>query len=193
VPDERADQLRLFVACELPDDVRDALGRVQDDIRRTAGDKLRWVRPEGIHVTLKFLGEVEATRVEGITSALAFAIQPFELQVRPAALGTFGGNQLRVLWVGLEGDIEPLVSLAGAVDAALEPLGFPREQRPFAAHLTLARPRNTVHPAELRTLASLVRRYETPRLPPMTLRSVSLMQSTLGRGGSVYTRLAEFP
>jgi 2'-5' RNA ligase len=173
--------------------VRAALGRVQDDIRRLAGDKLRWVRPEAIHVTLKFLGEVDASRVEGIRAALAAAISPFEVRVRPAALGTFGGNQLRVLWVGLEGDIEPLASLAGAVEVALEPLGFPREQRPFAAHLTLARPRNTVHPAELRTLASLARGYEAPRLPSMTLRSVSLMQSTLGRGGSVYTRLAEYP
>ncbi|MEX1252993.1 MAG: RNA 2',3'-cyclic phosphodiesterase [Dehalococcoidia bacterium] len=190
---QRPNQLRLFVACELPDDVREALGRVQADLRRAGADSLRWVRPEGIHVTLKFLGEVDAERVDAVTSALAAAIEPFELRVRPSALGTFGGDRLRVVWVGLEGDIDALASLAGRVEGALEPLGFPRERRPFAPHLTLARPRDHVPPAELRTLASLVRRYQPPPLPSMTLREVNLMQSTLERGGSVYTKLAGLP
>lgn len=190
---ERPNQLRLFVACELPDDVRDALARIQADLRRMAGDSLRWVRPESIHVTLKFLGEVDGARIDDIKAALAAVIEPFELQVRPSSLGTFGGDRLRVVWVGLEGDIEALASLAGVLEAALEPLGFPRERRPFAPHLTLARPRDHVPPAELRTLASLVRRYQPPPLPSMTFREVNVMQSTLGPGGSVYTKLAAFP
>ncbi len=187
------DQLRLFIACELADDVRLALGLIQADLRRLGADSLRWVRPEGIHVTLKFLGSVDAARAPEIAAALAAAVDPFELRLRPGALGTFGGDRLRVVWVGLEGDVEGLVSLAASVEAALGPLGFPRERRPFAAHLTLARPRDHVPPEELRTLAALVRRYRPPALPSMTLREVSLMQSTLGPGGSMYTRLASFP
>ena len=138
-------ELRLFVACELPDDVRDALGRLQAGLRRGDRAGLRWVRPEGIHITLKFLGGVEEGRVGEITPALASAIEPFELRVRPASLGGFpslvagGGARLRVVWVGLEGDVEGLAALAGRVDAALESIGFPSERRPFAAHLTLAR------------------------------------------------------
>ena len=190
---ERPNQVRLFVACELPDDVRDALGRIQADLRRMAGDSLRWVRPESIHVTLKFLGEVDATRVGDITAALAAAIEPFELRVRPATLGTFGGDRLRVVWVGLEGATDALAALAARVEGALEPLGFPREQRPFAAHLTLARAPDHVPVEERRQLAALARRYQPPPLPSMTLRQVALMRSTLGPGGSLYSRLAAFP
>lgn len=191
--DERSRQIRLFVACELTDEVRDALARVQGDLRRLGADRLRWVRPEGIHVTLKFLGGVEASRVEAISDALASAIEPFELRVRPASVGGFGGARLRVVWVGLEGDIDSLAVLADRVEAALEPLGFPRERRPFAAHLTLARVLDEAPAHERKQLAALVERYEPPRLPSMTLTEVSLMQSRLQPGGSVYTRLASFP
>jgi 2'-5' RNA ligase len=190
---ERAAQLRLFVACELPEEVREALGGVQTDLRRMGADSLRWVRPEGIHITLKFLGGVDEARAGEITAALAAAVEPFELRLRPGALGTFGGDRLRVVWVGLDGDTEALASLAGRVEGALAPLGFPGEQRPFAAHLTLARAPDHVPLGERRQLAALVRRYRPPALPTMTLRRVALMQSTLGPGGSVYTRLAAFP
>ncbi|OGO50270.1 MAG: 2'-5' RNA ligase [Chloroflexi bacterium RBG_16_68_14] len=190
---EPTEELRLFVACELPDDVRQALGRLQDDLRRLGASRLRWVRPEGIHVTLKFLGAVEASRVEKITSALAAAVEPFELRLRPAEVGGFGGARLRVVWVGLEGDIEALASLAKRVDRALRPLGFPREGRPFAAHLTLARVPDLVPSEERQQLAGLIERYRPPPLPSMILREVYLMRSILGPGGSVYQRLASFP
>lgn len=190
---ESSQSLRLFVACELPDDVRQALRGVQDGLRRLGAEPLRWVRPEGIHVTLKFLGEVEASRVGAITDALAPAIEPFELQLRPASVGGFGGARLRVVWVGLEGDVEPMAALAGRVEAALEPLGFPRERRPFAAHLTIARVPDRASPDDRRELANLIERYGAPSMPSMTLTQVNLMQSRLGPAGAVYQRLASFP
>ena len=190
---EPSQQLRLFVACELPDEVRRALGRIQEDLRRLGAGRLRWVRPESIHVTLKFLGGVESSRVEGITAALGPAVEAFELRLRLASLGGFGGARLRVVWVGLDGDVEGLAALAGRVEAALQPLGFPLERRPFAAHLTLARVPDQVPPAERRQLASLVDRYRAPPPPSMTFAQVSLMESQLGPGGSVYKRLASFP
>ena len=190
---EPSQELRLFVACELPDEVRRALGRVQDDMRRLGAERLRWVRPESIHVTLKFLGGVESSRVEAITAALESAVEAFELRLRLASVGSFGGARMRVVWVGLDGDVEGLAALAGRVEAALQPLGFPPERRPFAAHLTLARVPDQVPPAERRQLASLVERYEPPPPPSMTFMEVNLIQSQLGRGGSVYTRLATFP
>ena len=189
-----AQPLRLFVACELPDGVRRALGDVQDGLRRVLPRKdvrLRWVRPEGIHVTLKFLGEVEAARVGEIEGALARAIEPFEARVRPAALGGFGGNRLRV--VGLAGDIERLATLAGRIDEALGALGFPRERRPFAPHLTLARVPEDAPADERRALSQLLERYELPALPSMRLTEVHLIRSTLGPGGATYERLATFP
>ena len=185
--------LRLFVACELPDELKRALGRLQDDLRRLGLDRLRWVRPEGIHLTLKFLGDVEASRVEEITAALSSAVAPFELRLWPAAVGSFGGPRLRVVWVGLEGGVEELAALAGRVEAALEPLGFPRERRPFAAHLTLARVPDDVPSAERRQIASLIERYRPPSLPAATMRQASLIRSHLGPRGARYERLASFP
>ena len=189
-------QLRLFVACELPDDVRTALGHIQDDLRSASdggAGRLRWVRPEAIHVTLKFLGAVAESRLEAIRSALGAAVDPFELRLRAGTLGGFGGTRLRVLWVGLEGDVEELASLAARVEGALAPLGFPREGRPFAAHLTLARVPDQAPPAERRRLSELLERYRLPPQPSMVLTEVLLMQSVLGPGGSVYHQLASFP
>jgi 2'-5' RNA ligase len=186
-------QFRLFVACELPDEVKSALGGVQDDLRRLDAARLRWVRPEGIHVTLKFLGGVEANRVEGITSALAAAVEPFELRLWPASVGRFGGARLRVVWVGLEGDTGGLATQAERVERALQPLGFPGERRPFAAHVTLARVPDQASPAERQRVAGVIERYRPPAFPSMTLTSVSLMRSHLGPGGASYERLASFP
>src|SRR3990172_3077032 len=101
--DSAPGRLRLFVACELSDEVRDALAAVQDQLRSAGAGRLRWVRPEGIHVTLKFLGEVEANRVDAIRAALRPAGEPFSIRLRPAGLGGFpsaapragGGARLR--------------------------------------------------------------------------------------------------
>jgi 2'-5' RNA ligase len=153
------------------------------------------VRPEGIHLTLKFLGEVPARRLEAIERVLARAVrEPFRFSVQMAKLGSFGGSTgLRVVWVGLEGEVEGLVRLAARVDAALEPLGFPRERRPFAAHLTLARVKEGASPQDRRRLFELVRSLEPPSLPALTLDVVSLMRSTLEPGGARYQCLARFP
>jgi len=136
---------------------------------------------------------VPAARQSEIEQALAGAIEPFEAAVRPTGVGGFGGSRLRVVWVGLEGDVPSLERLAGQVESALEPLGFPRERRPFAAHLTLARVPDHVPPPARRELARLLERYEPSSTPETVLREVSLMRSILGPGGAVYHRLAVFP
>jgi 2'-5' RNA ligase len=188
------DDLRLFIACELPQDIRQALARIQADLKRDGAERLlRWVRPEGVHLTLKFLGAVPRSDVDKLQQALALAIEPFSLTVRPATIGTFGGARVRVVWAGLDGDVEALSALAQRVDAAVAPLGFEREQRPFAAHLTLARVRDQAGDEERRRLALQVRGYRMPPLPSMTLSEVALMESRLGPGGSSYHRLAAFP
>jgi 2'-5' RNA ligase len=187
--------LRLFVACELPGEAREALAAVQRLLQEQGAEGLRWVRPEGIHLTLKFLGDVPARRLEAIERALARAVrEPFRLSVRLSQLGSFGGSTgLRVVWLGLEGEVEALARLAAQVEGALEPMGFPRERRPFAAHLTLARVKESASPQDRRRLFELVRSLELPPLPGATLQAVSLMQSTLEPGGARYQRLARFP
>ncbi len=187
--------LRLFVACELPGEAREALATVQRLLQEQGAEGLRWVRPEGIHLTLKFLGPVPARRLEAIERALARAVsEPFRLSVRLGRLGSFGGSTgLRVVWVGLEGDVEALARLAAQVEGAMESMGFERERRPFAAHLTLARVKDEASPQDRRRLFDLVRALELPPLPGATLDALSLMQSTLEPGGARYQCLARFP
>lgn len=185
--------IRLFVACELSDEIRAALARVQDELRKNGAGRLRWVRPEGIHITFKFLGQVERARVPEVMVALASEIEPFRLRLAPARLGGFGGARIRVVRVGVEGDMDGLAALAQRVERSLTPLGFPAERRPFAPHLTLARVPDRMPAAERGRLAGLVKDHRLEPLPSMIVTSVSLIQSVLGPGGSVYHKLATFP
>ncbi len=192
-----ARDLRLFVAVELPEDVRRALAATVTALGRAgvAGDAVRWVRPEGIHVTLKFLGATAEAQVPAIEDALRAAVagmRPFRVQ--PAGVGSFGGRRrLRVVWVGVEGDVDALAALAARVEQGLAPLGFPAEQRPFAAHLTLGRVRDETPPAVREDIFAAMEGLNTPPIPPVPVDRVSLMQSSLGPGGASYRALAVFP
>jgi 2'-5' RNA ligase len=217
--------LRLFVAIELPDAVRDALAAAIDTLRANGVDEgLRWVRPEGIHVTLKFLGSTPPALVPEISAGLERAVSgvaAFEL--RPEGLGAFHGGRnlhftrqypresyptnIRVLWVGVACDTERLAGLAEHVEAELQPLGFPGEKRKFAAHLTLARVRDDADADARRRLShalepfvsestQVVGRFRpelVPAFPSFRAERVSLMRSTLVRGGAHYDALATFP
>jgi len=187
--------MRLFVACELPPAVKEELAQLQGELRAQGAGRLRWVRPEGIHLTLKFLGGVSPAMAERVRDALAAAISdPFSLSLRLGRVGSFGGRtRLRVVWVGLEGDTEQLASLADLVENALAPLGFPRERRPFAAHLTLARVPDETGIEERSRLADLLEGFQRLPLPSMTVSEVSLMQSFLSPAGARYERRASFP
>lgn len=191
----REANIRLFVAWELPAAMGEALAQVQAQLRQAGAPPLRWVRPQSIHLTLKFLGQVPQGRVRAIADALQGAVagvQPFSLTL--AQLGTFGGRQRpRVVWVGLAGDIDRLRELQARVERALVDLGFPREDRPFSPHLTLARVPDGLTGDQRRRLADLVE--ATPALPPMpvTVHQISLMRSILGPGGAVYHQLAAVP
>lgn len=186
--------LRLFVAVDIPNDVREALSRLQGDLRRGDLSRLRWVRPEGVHLTLKFLGDTPAEKVPAIEQALSIAVRgvsPFHLAL--GKTGTFGGRRRpRVLWLDITGDIERLGALQLAVDAALADAGFPPEDRRFSPHLTLAR---VPQPAPPGTAQSISRALETVTPPRrgFEVSEVLLMRSTLQRGGAVYNRLAALP
>jgi len=183
--------LRAFVAIELPPQVRQALGRLQNP---PGGQQVKWVRAEGIHLTLKFLGEVEEARVPELTQALTGAcggLRPFRLHL--AGLGVFPGpSRPRVAWVGLAGEIDRLLQLQSRVEGALASLGFPPEQRPFTAHLTLARLREGTGPQEARAFGEAFLKQAVAELD-FPVEGVSLMRSQLHPGGAVYTRLGFIP
>ena len=189
-------QLRLFVAVELPEPALRALADTIARLQRLApNDAVRWVRPEGIHLTLQFLGATAEERVPLIHTALRLAVRDVApLDVAPSGVGSFGGRaNLRVVWVGLSGAGGTLAGLAERVQRATEPLGYEGEQRPFNGHLTLGRVREGASRDDRAKLHDALARFEAPRVPSFRVERVSLMQSTLGRGGAVYEQLGSYP
>jgi len=187
------ESLRLFVAIELPGEVREALGRLQHELQRRGLEKLRWVRPEGIHLTLKFLGETPEEKVPALEKALVNAVQGIDAHdLALGKLGTFGGSRPRVLWVDLTGDVEAVRDLQERTEMALNQLGFEREARGWSPHVTLAR----VRPETAREVASAIAPAITAVEPSgavIPVGEVSLMRSTLRPSGAVYERVAAFP
>jgi RNA 2',3'-cyclic 3'-phosphodiesterase len=180
--------MRLFVAMDIPEDVRSALGALTAKLRSTC-QNARWVRIEGLHVTLKFIGETSAEKTELIKIALAAApcLTPIAMNFR--ALGFFpNGRRPRVLWAGIAAGSE-LAALAAAVESALYPLGIPREERAFSPHLTLARFDTS---RGLESLHAAVEKAGPLEFGVATAKEFHLYQSVLKPGGAEYTRLATF-
>jgi 2'-5' RNA ligase len=182
---------RLFVAIELPTEVRATLDDLQHNLQRDpALARLRWVRPEGIHLTLKFLGETPAERLPEIEPTVARAvvgIPPFDLHL--GNLGAFGSPRApRVLWVEVAGDLDSLAKLQSQVEAELGALGFPAEARRFSPHLTLARvpPERAAEAA--RPLAEAIANRDSVR-GAIRAEALALIKSDLQRGGAIYTQL----
>jgi RNA 2',3'-cyclic 3'-phosphodiesterase len=183
---------RLFIALELPPDVLTAIGRLQADLKKVIGPRsARWTRPEGLHLTLKFLGDVPVDQVAVLEAALRQVgpgHQPFELHAR--SLGCFPNlERPRVLWVGLAGDLAKLRALQADVEQRIEKLGFPADERGFNPHLTLARTAQAASRAEAASIGAAARQHDPGELVSWRVTSVSLMRSQLKPDGAVYTQV----
>jgi 2'-5' RNA ligase len=186
-----AGSLRLFVAAEAPAALREAAARLRERWQ-SAIPGSRWSKPDGIHLTLKFLGATEEGRVGAIEAAVGeCARTEAAFALRSGPPGLFGGpRRPRVLWVGLEGDTARAVAVAGRLDAALAALGFPREDREFRPHLTLARFDPSLRmelPQELIDSA-----HASLRGHDMPVGALVLFHSRLGPGGSQYQPIRTF-
>lgn len=182
--------MRLFVAVDPTDAVRAALAEAQARLRDAAPRAdVRWVDPTNLHLTLKFLGTVADERVAEVRDAVTSAVAghaPIALAAR--GLGVFPSlRRPRVVWAGLVAGVAPLRALAAAIDTALEPLGHPREDRPFAAHVTLGRVRS---PNGVARLSSALTAGATLDFGAWTASDVVLYCSHLRPTGSVYECVA---
>ncbi len=174
---------RLFVAIELPDEVKQRLTRLRADIPGAT-----WVKPGAYHLTLRFLGDqIEAARVPAIVDALGMVqAAPFDLVLQ--GVGRFPPKgSARVLWVGT-GEQPALVNLHRAVESALETVGFPPESRPFSAHITLARLKQDAR-QQVDAFLNQQRRF---RSEPIAVSSFHLIESTLTPQGPQYRHEATF-
>ena len=181
--------MRTFVAIDLPEELKSELTKRQEHLKNVARGA-RWVRPEGIHLTLKFLGEISDKQAGQVTEILSL-LPPFEpLEVRVEGFGFFpNARRPRVLWVGIKGGT-PLETLASEVERSLKALGFPREQRPFRPHLTLARFPN---PRSQPQLEREISQGLSTVLGALTVRNFSLIESRLLPQGAIYRKMATFP
>src|ERR1700746_1279437 len=193
--------MRVFVGIGLDDAIRERLQRFLDGAREFAPDA-RWVRPESLHLTLKFIGEKPPETVEQIKRALS-AIQADNLQITLRDYGFFpSARSARVFWIGIEAG-PALAALAAAVDQATAALDIPREERGFSPHLTLARGggqgsgaphrrRNDRVNKTFQHLQEKLGALPTPEFGSMTAREFLLYESQLRHGGSRYTKIARF-
>ncbi|MEW6673738.1 MAG: RNA 2',3'-cyclic phosphodiesterase [Thermodesulfobacteriota bacterium] len=180
--------MRTFVAIELPQTVTAALGDVQDTLKSFKLN-IRWVRPENIHLTLKFLGDIQSEAAEAVGRILSDSVRDQEpLSLSAKGSGVFPGiKNARVVWVGLSGQVPRLKALQGILEEHLAAIGFAKEKQAFKAHLTLGRAKGPVDPVKLNAALNTVADFETE---PFSADRIILFQSDLKPSGPVYTKLA---
>lgn len=180
--------MRLFVALDLPEEVRAVLSELTGRLRRSCRGP-RWVSLAGVHITLKFIGETADERAERIGHALAEIRGLAPIEMRFAGLGFFPNERRpRVFWAGIEAG-PAVAALASAIEAKLEPLGIPCETRDFHPHITLARLDSMDGVSTLRATAAEMTATEFGRA---TATEFYLYRSVLKSSGAEYTRLATY-
>jgi 2'-5' RNA ligase len=190
------EMIRTFIAIELDHAVLKALDKLQGELKREIpGNAVRWVSSTGIHLTLKFLGDVLVEQIPLIKTGIEQASQPHDpFTVTCLGTGCFPNVQRpRVVWVGVQDLSGTLKRLQQAVEKAIAPLGYPTEAREFSPHLTLGRVQRTLSPDELQRLSNFIRDRQSRQIAAMEVHSVSLMRSDLRSTGAVYTCLANIP
>jgi len=185
--------MRVFIAIDIDGTIRKGLAALQREMLSKADIKksdAKWVNPETIHLTLKFLGEIRDEQVVdvcNITGEVAGRHEGFELDV--GSVGFFGGRSARVLWVGAGADCDELLQLQSDLEKQLALAGWPRETRKFSAHLTLCRVRNSRAGVKL---AQVTGQYKDFKIGIMPADSVSVYQSQLTPEGPIYTLLGNY-
>jgi len=186
---ENSQPIRSFIAIDIPAEIKTELTALQDSLKRL-GAAVSWTRPEGVHLTLKFLGDVEPHVIPDIVNALIGAVNnTMSFNIIVEGVGCFPNpRRPKVLWVGLQGG-EILSQLQSAVETVTEPLGFPKENRRFNPHLTLGRVKDP------RGIERVIRELEHLGFPrhEFTASEVRLMKSELKPTGAEYTVIHAIP
>ncbi len=184
------ERIRSFIAIEIPEVLRQRLKDFLRELKNTGAD-VKWMRPEGIHLTLKFLGAVEQEALEKLSHALRPAVEkftPFELKVQGAGCFPSFRNP-RVVWTGLIEKEDTVSGLQREIETITAELGFPSEERPFKPHLTLGRVRS---PKGKIPLTQMIEGNLHLDLGSFRVERVILFRSDLRPEGAVYTKLQEF-
>ena len=184
--------MRVFIAIELPQEIKDTLGRLQAKLK-AAGADVKWVDPKNIHLTLKFLGEIDEQISDRVSTKLAeicFGRKQFNLSL--SSCGAFPNiNSPRVIWAGIEQGDKEIKTIADAIETQLESIGILKESREFSSHITLGRTRSSKNRQELaKTLSELSTKPLKDQFPAS---KITLFKSTLTPLGPIYETLQDFP
>lgn len=194
-PRQSGEMRRLFIAIELPRDLLREVEKTQAEIKRLIPQRAaKWVNPSGIHLTLKFLGDVPAAQIDHVVEGMQEAARGFAaFFLTIEGLGCFpSARSPRVLWLGLTGNVRQLASLQARIESEIAPIGYPTEERGFHPHLTLARTAREAHREEIAAIGK-VAESGIGTLGTWRVESISLMRSQLRPDGAVYTQEASIP
>jgi 2'-5' RNA ligase len=188
-------QIRVFIAVDLPPAIQESVEKQTAPLRRTLGDDLiRWVPAQNMHLTLKFIGNIAASHLDFLKQMLTQSVnsqRQFDLQI--GGIGSFPNlKRPRVLWVGIHAPAD-LTSLQKNVEAGAVRLGYEKEERGFSPHLTLGRVRQNVSAADLQRIRSALENTQIGRIGTATIEAVHLYKSDLHTDGSIYTKLLSVP
>jgi RNA 2',3'-cyclic 3'-phosphodiesterase len=185
--------MRVFIAIDIDDKIRKAIADLQKQIVSKVDVKkgdLKWVEPNNIHLTLKFLGEIsdeQLEEVKEITNTVAQAHQKFTLEIE--SVGSFGGRSAKVVWVGAGKGTDALLALQKDIDDLLAQAGYPKEEREFSAHLTLCR---VNHPMAGIKMGEAIAQFSHLKLGAIAADAICVYQSQLTPQGPIYTMIADF-
>jgi len=186
------EQIRSFIAIELPDELKLGLTQLQARLKTSNQPWIKWVNPYSIHITLKFLGNIPINIIDDITGAIgeaAHEMSPFKLKVED--LGAFPNlRRVQVAWVGIGGEVDKLRRLQQRIEVNLTRLGFAPESRPFTPHLTLARVRQRASSDERQRFGQLIANAAFDAAYAFEVEAISLMKSQLTREGAIYSRIS---
>jgi 2'-5' RNA ligase len=185
-------KIRSFLAFELPEEFKGIISRASGEMKKSSLD-VRWVKVDNIHLTVVFIGDMATEHLDPIGKSVSEVCRehdPFNIAINGA--GVFSSRRHpRVLWIGLDGEIDRMAAFRDALQKKLKPFGIKEEKRPFNPHLTLGRFRkgakSDVH------LDNLLLAYKDLTGPTYTLRELALFKSDLKPGGAVYTKLKVWP
>jgi len=183
-----ANKLRVFIAMKLPGPVVAKLGEVQKSLKNS-GLKAKWTHTANIHLTLKFLGDIDRADLNAVTEIVGLAIKGIEpIRLSAKGIGVFPGvKQARILWTGIAGQTNLLAKMHETIDTGLSEVGFLRDKRGFTGHLTIGRFKGSPHPDKL---IDIIKKFNNMESEPFVADAVYVIKSDLTPSGSIYTDLA---
>lgn len=185
-------EIRTFIAIELSDEIHQKIKEIQSEIRSSIQSRISWSKPENIHLTLKFLGDVSLDKIESIKKNLKKVGRmhsPFEMSF--GGIGTFPNfRRPRVIWLGVDRGAEQVIKIVSSIEMAMKKLGFQPERRKFTPHLTLGRVKQ--RGVNLKKIEPDLKKYDKPNIPIVQVDRLALIKSELYPSGAIYTALEQF-